>query len=101
MRSLNRRLREKFLCFILAGVLWMAWARAAVINVGPSDSYTKIESANPGDQVVIAPGSYAFRVYLTKQAPVTNPITIRAQDPLNRPVWDFRSEERRVGEECR
>jgi hypothetical protein len=63
--------------------------KAAVINVGPGDSYTKIEAANPGDQVVIAPGSYAFRVYLTKQATPTNPIVIRAQDPLNRPVWDF------------
>jgi len=28
---------------------------------------------NPGDEVVIAPGTYAFRVYLTKQASPTNP----------------------------
>jgi hypothetical protein len=62
---------------------------AAVINFGPGDSYTKIEAANPGDEVVIAPGTYAFRVYLTKQASPINPITIRAQDPLNRPIWDF------------
>jgi hypothetical protein len=64
-------------------------AVATLINVSPGDSYTKIESANPGDEVVIAPGTYAFRVYLTKQASPTNPITIRAQDPLNRPIWDF------------
>ena len=63
--------------------------QAAVINVGPGDSYSKIEGAKPGDEVVIAPGTYAFRVYLTQQASPTNPITIRAQDPRNRPVWDF------------
>jgi hypothetical protein len=64
-------------------------ANAAVINVTTNDNYTKIESANAGDEVVIAPGAYAFRVYLTKQAPATNPIVIRAQDPANPPVWDF------------
>ena len=76
---------------ILALVLWLDWERggAAIITVGPGDSYSKIESANPGDEVVIAPGNYTFRVYLTKQAAATNPILIRAQDPGNRPVWDF------------
>jgi hypothetical protein len=64
-------------------------ANAAVINVTTNDSYAKIESANPGDEVVIAPGTYSFRVYLTKQASVTNPIIIRAQNPTNPPVWDF------------
>src|SRR4051794_8905723 len=63
--------------------------QGAIINVAPGDSYTKIEAAQPGDEVVIAPGTYAFRVYLTKQAAVTNPIIIRAQDPANPPVWDF------------
>ena len=73
-------------------VIWsVSSPRAATINVGPGDSYTKIESAQPGDQVVIAPGTYTFRVYLTKQAPATNPVVIRAQDPANRPVWDFGS----------
>jgi hypothetical protein len=62
---------------------------AAVINVTTNDNYTAIESAQPGDEVVIAPGTYSFRVYLTKQAGVTNPITIRAQNPANPPVWDF------------
>lgn len=64
---------------------------AAVINVTTNDNYTKIEAANPGDEVVIAPGRYSFRVYLTKQAGVTNPIVIRALDPANPPVWDFGS----------
>jgi hypothetical protein len=63
--------------------------QAATINVVPGDTYTKIEGALPGDQVVIAPGTYNFRVYLTRQATPTNPIIIRALDPANPPVWDF------------
>src|SRR5690349_2975855 len=59
------------------------------INVTTNDNYAKIESAVAGDQVIIAPGIYGFRVYLTGQAPATNPITIRALDPSNPPVWDF------------
>src|SRR5262245_40851204 len=66
-------------------------AGAAVINVAPGDSYTKIESALAGDEVVIAPGTYAFRVYLTKKATTNKPIVIRAQNPANPPVWDFGS----------
>ena len=62
---------------------------AATINVQPGDNWSKIEGANPGDTVLIAPGTYSFLVYLQKQATLTNPITIRAQDPNNRPVWDF------------
>jgi hypothetical protein len=73
--------------FVLAGG-WLA-AQASVISVGPGDNYSKIEGAQPGDQVIIAPGTYAFRVYLTAQATATNPIVIEAQDPGNPPVWDF------------
>jgi len=73
----------------LALVLWPLPSRAAVINVGPSDNYSKIEGAKAGDEVIIAPGQYAFRVYLTHQAPPGNPISIHAQDPANPPVWDF------------
>lgn len=64
-------------------------AKGTVINVTTNDNYAKIESAKAGDEVVIAPGTYKFRVYLTKQAPATNPIVIRALDPANPPVWDF------------
>jgi len=59
------------------------------ITVTPSDSFDKIENAQPGDEVVIAPGTYHFRVYLNKQG--TMPILIRAQDPSNPPVWDMGS----------
>src|SRR6266404_6500535 len=62
-------------------------ARAALISVTTNDNYTKIESAQSGDEVVISPGTYAFRVYLTK--PATNTISIHALDPANPPVWDF------------
>ena len=64
-------------------------AGAAVINVGPSDSYTKIEAAKAGDTVVIAPGTYKFRVMLSQQGSAAQPIVIKAQDPGNRPVWDL------------
>ncbi len=66
-------------------------ARAATINVGPTDSYAKIEGAQPGDEVVIAPGTYKFRVYLTQAASSTKPILIHAADPMNPPVWDLGS----------
>jgi MYXO-CTERM domain-containing protein len=69
--------------------LGAASARAATINVSPGDTYAKIEAAKPGDDVVIAPGTYKFRVFLTQQAPANNPITIRAADPTNPPVWDL------------
>ncbi len=77
--------------FAIAAVVSCLVAQAAVINVTTADNYTKIESANPGDEVIIAPGTYAFRVHLTKQATPTNPIVIRALDPANPPVWDFGS----------
>jgi MYXO-CTERM domain-containing protein len=71
------------------GGLGSGTAAAATINVGPGDSFDKIEGAAPGDEVVIAPGTYGFRVYLTQAAPVDQPILIRAQDPANPPVWDL------------
>jgi len=69
-------------------VCWHS-SEAAIINVTTNDTYAKIEGANPGDQVFIAPGTYAFRVYLTKQATPTNRIVIAALDSSNPPVWDF------------
>ncbi len=74
---------------ILALVSGCVGGVAAVINVTTNDSYTKIEGANPGDTVIIAPGTYAFRVYLTKIATPASPIVIQALDPSNPPVWDF------------
>jgi hypothetical protein len=80
---------QSFWCLMVSCVCLQAGA--AVINVGPADSYAKIEAAKAGDEVIIAPGTYAFRVYLTAQGSATNPIIIRAQNPANPPVWDFGS----------
>ena len=63
--------------------LWLApSATAATIAVAPSDTYQKIESAQAGDEVVIAPGTYAFRVHLTRAGTADRPIVIRASGPL-------------------
>lgn len=62
---------------------------AATITVTTNDSYAKIEAARAGDEVVIAPGTYRFRLYLTARGTVARPIVIRAQDPARRPVWDL------------
>ena len=62
---------------------------AAVISVTPADSYAKMEAARAGDEVVIAPGTYAFRLYFSAAASPDKPIVIRAQDPANKPVWDL------------
>lgn len=62
---------------------------AATITIAPTDDYKKIEAAQPGDEVVIAPGTYKFLVYLQQKASAQNPIRIHAQDPKNPPVWDL------------
>lgn len=64
-------------------------ASAATIEVAPTDSYTKIESARSGDEVVISPGTYRYRVHLTTTANADDPIRIHAKDPQNPPVWDL------------
>ncbi len=73
----------------LALTLAPAAAAAEVIPVGPSDDFTEIERARAGDEVVIAPGTYRFRVFLSADGTASAPIRIRAQDPTNPPVWDL------------
>ena len=65
-------------------------AEAKLITVSPGDDYKKIEAARAGDVVEIAPGTYKFRVMLRALGTATKPITIRAKDPSNRPVWDLK-----------
>jgi hypothetical protein len=73
----------------MASVLSGFDALAATINVGPADGYAKIEAAQAGDEVVLAPGTYTFRLHLTGMGTPSSPIVIRAQDPKNPPVFDF------------
>ena len=49
--------------FALVVVLIVAGlaSRGAVITVTTADSHSRIEAAQPGDEVVIAPGTYAYR----------------------------------------
>jgi hypothetical protein len=76
----------------IAATLAARPAMATVIQVSPADgsgAYSKIEGAGPGDEVVVAPGTYKFRVYLQSKAPADNPIVIRAADPSQPPTWDL------------
>jgi hypothetical protein len=79
--------RVRLVCGIFSIYLGAFHSHAATITVTTNDNYTKIESAQSGDDVVVSPGTYAFRVYLTRAA--TNTISIHALDPTNPPVWDF------------
>ncbi len=64
-------------------------AMGDVIHVGPQDGWEPIEAAQAGDEVLLAPGTYQFRLYLDKQGTETQPIVIRAEDPANPPRWDL------------
>ena len=61
------------------------------VTVTTADSYDKIEAATAGQTVCIAAGTYHFRVTLAKAGTASAPITIRAADPANRPVFDYTS----------
>jgi hypothetical protein len=66
---------------------------ARMIEVVSEDSaevnIAKIEGAVAGDEVIVAPGTYRFRVFLDKQGTAEQPIIIRARDSRRRPVWDL------------
>lgn len=94
-------MRQAFLLLLFTGI-----AGAATINFTQADdctlvtfptncpagtAYFKIEAANPGDTVLIGPGTYHFLLQLTKSATAGSPITIQAQDPTNRPIFDYTS----------
>src|SRR5439155_19221549 len=78
---------------LLALLLLGHRALATTVTVVPGDTaaanIAKIEGAGPGDEVVVAPGVYRFRLYLQGQGTAAAPIVIRALDPADRPVWDL------------
>ncbi len=51
-----------------------------------------LENAKAGDVVEIAPGTYRYRVNLSRAGTASAPIIIRAQDPNNRPVWNMQGD---------
>lgn len=62
---------------------------ACDITIVPSSTFAQLEAVSPGQTVCIAPGTYHFRVWLNKAATADHPITIRALDPAQRPVFDY------------
>lgn len=73
-------------------LLVLPFAFSDVINIDSSmtdeEAYSAIESAQAGDVVQIAPGTYQFRVYLDNNGTPENPIMIRS-DPEDRAVFDY------------
>ncbi len=71
--------------FALMTMVAAGSARAAVILVSPNDpaavNIAKMEGAGAGDEVVVAPGTYRFRLYLEAHGTAAQPIVIRAADP--------------------
>lgn len=81
----------------LRGLIWILFCvlgplpvYAATLHITPKDNYSKIEQAQAGDTVLIAPGTYTFRVMLKQKGTLDKPILIRAQDPTQKPVWDLK-----------
>lgn len=58
----------------LALTLAPSLAQAETIRVTPSDDFTAIERAQPGDEVVVAPGTYRFRLFLSQTGTADAPI---------------------------
>lgn len=74
---------------LIATSLCAQVAFAATIRVGPDAGYQPIEAAQAGDEVLLAPGTYRFRLALTNSGTAASPIVIRAEDPSRPPVFDY------------
>ena len=61
----------------------------ATIHLDPDAGYQPIEAAQAGDEVVLAPGTYRFRLALTVSGTPANPIVIRGEDPSQPPLFDY------------
>lgn len=71
-------------------VVAAARGEARQIFVTPtSGDYRDIEAAQPGDEVIIASGTYRYRVHLDMQGTAVMPIVVRGEDPNNPPVFDY------------
>lgn len=64
-------------------------AFAATIRVTPDAGYQPIEAAQAGDEVLLAPGTYRFRLALNNSGTAASPIVIRAEDSARPPVFDY------------
>lgn len=62
---------------------------AATIRVTPDAGFAPIEAAQAGDEVLLAPGTYRFRLALTNSGTAARPIVIRGEDATRPPVFDY------------
>ena len=74
---------------LLALLLIPLCAHAKHYTLGPEDpaGYLVLEAARAGDEVLIQPGTYQYRVALSQTDP--GKVILRAADPANPPVWDM------------
>lgn len=72
-------------------VLAFSSAGAETIRItADAGSHVDIEAAKPGDEVVIAPGTYHYRVFLNVDAGTSAmPVLVRGEDPQNPPVFEY------------
>jgi hypothetical protein len=69
-------------------------AAAREIRIGPNDGgYAEIEAAQAGDEVIIAAGTYRYRVQLNQSGTESMPIVVRGEDPANPPVFDYEGQQ--------
>lgn len=69
--------------------LFASTGLGATIRLGPDAGYQAIEAAQAGDEVVLAPGTYRFRLALTNSGTPSNPIVIHGEDPAHPPLFDY------------
>ena len=75
-----------FLVLLTAGA---GHAETIVVTPQLDGGLERIEAAVAGDEVLLAPGVYRFRLALVNSGSPGNPIVIRALDPSDPPVFDY------------
>ncbi len=83
---MHHHLARLILCSLL---LTAPAARAATVNVSnTSDLHTALNSAAPGDTILLAPGTYTGGLHIDNRSGAPGgPITVAAADPANPPVF--------------
>ncbi|MHC4716695.1 MAG: right-handed parallel beta-helix repeat-containing protein [Planctomycetota bacterium] len=78
------------LCFVLMFCLAALTSAAQAVDryANPGNFHNQFAAAQPGDRVILAPGTYGRYWLPNKHGAPGNLIQVIAQDPMNRPVFD-------------